>query len=49
MYYFPELSDTEVADIQQISKAGVYKNRQKALELLKDTIKKNGGIPYEIY
>lgn len=49
MYYFLELSDTEIADIQQISRAGVYKNRQKALELLKDTMKKNGGISYEIY
>lgn len=49
MYYFLELSDTEIADIQQISRAGVYKNRQKSLELLKGIMKKNGGIPYEIY
>lgn len=48
MYYFLELSDTEIADIQQISRAGVYKNRQKSLELLKDSMRKNGGIPYEI-
>lgn len=49
MYYFLELSDTEIADIQQISRAGVYKNRQKALELLKDIMKTNGGTHYEIY
>lgn len=47
IYYFLELSDTEIADIRQISRAGVYKNRQEALELLKDNMKKR-GIPYEI-
>ena len=40
MYYFLEMSDTEIAKAQKISRAGVYKNRSRALQNLKKTLKK---------
>ena len=38
MYYFLDMSDTEIAQVQAISRAGVYKNRMAALALLKGLI-----------
>lgn len=40
MYYFLEMNDTEIAKIQNISRAGVYKNRYRALEHLKQSMRK---------
>lgn len=34
MYYFLELSDTEIAKRQNISRSGVFQNRHNSLELL---------------
>lgn len=39
MYYFLGMSDTQIAEIMQISRAGVYKNRMSALTQLKEMIK----------
>ena len=41
MYYFLDMSDTEIAAIQGISRAGVYKNRMRALTLMKNLIKED--------
>ena len=38
MYYFLEMSDTEIAKVQKISRAGVFKNRYRALENLKKSL-----------
>lgn len=38
MYYFLDMSDTEIAQVQAISRAGVYKNRMAELALLKGLI-----------
>lgn len=38
MYYFLDMSDTEIAKIQNISRAGVFKNRVRALAHLKKHI-----------
>ena len=40
MYYFLEMSDTEIAKAQKISRAGVFKNRYRALQNLKKTLTK---------
>lgn len=39
MYYFLDMSDTEIAEAQSISRSGVYQNRQHVLELMKDLLK----------
>ena len=31
MFYFLDMSDTEIAELQKISRAGAFKNRQNAL------------------
>ena len=40
MYYFLEMSDTEIAKAQKISRAGVFKNRCRALQNLRKTLAK---------
>ena len=40
MYYFLEMSVTEIAKAQKISRAGVFKNRYRALQNLKKTLTK---------
>ena len=35
MFYFLDMSDTEIAELQHISRAGVFKNRQVALHNMK--------------
>ena len=40
MYYFLEMSDTEIAKAQKISRAGVFKNRCRALQKLRKTLAK---------
>ncbi|WP_028041774.1 RNA polymerase sigma factor [Candidatus Stoquefichus massiliensis] len=39
MYYFLDMSDTEIAKIQNISRSGVFQNRHHALELIKNSLK----------
>lgn len=39
MYYFLDMSDTEIAKIQNISRSGVFQNRHHALELIKTLLK----------
>ena len=39
MYYFLEMSDTEIAELQNISRSGVYQNRHSSLELMKKILK----------
>lgn len=40
MYYFLEMSDTEIAKAQAISRSGVFQNRHNALEHIKKSLKK---------
>ena len=39
MYYFLEMSDTEIAKGQHISRSGVFQNRHNSLELMKKILK----------
>ena len=39
MYYFLEMSDTEIAKRQNISRSGVFQNRHNSLELIKKILK----------
>ena len=39
MYYFLEMSDTEIAKRQNISRSGVFQNRHNSLELMKKILK----------
>ena len=39
MYYFLEMSDTEIAKLQNISTSGVFQNRYNSLELMKKILK----------
>lgn len=39
MFYFLDMSDTEIAELQHISRAGVFKNRQVALHNMKKILK----------
>ncbi len=39
MYYFLEMSDTEIAELQNISRSGVFQNRHNSLELMKKILK----------
>ncbi|CUO24454.1 RNA polymerase sigma factor%2C sigma-70 family [Blautia wexlerae] len=39
MYYFLEMSDTEIAKLQNISRSGVFQNRYNSLELMKKILK----------
>ena len=39
MYYFLEMSDTEIADLQNISRSGAFQNRHNSLELMKKILK----------
>lgn len=39
MYYFLDMSDTEIAKIQNISRSGVFQNRHHALEFIKKSLK----------
>ena len=45
MYYFLEMSDTEIAKRQNISRSGVFQNRHNSLELMKKILKEK--IKYE--
>lgn len=39
MYYYLEMSDTEIAKLQNISRSGVFQNRYNSLELMKKILK----------
>ena len=39
MYYFLEMSDTEIADIMNYTRGAVFKHRHKALEAMKGILK----------
>ena len=39
MYYFLEMSDTEIADIMNYTRGAVFKHRHKALEAMKEILK----------
>lgn len=39
MYYFLDMSDTEIARVQNISRSGVFQNRHNALEHIKKSLK----------
>ena len=39
MYYFLEMSDSEIAKFQNISRSGVFQNRYNSLELMKQILK----------
>ena len=39
MYYFLDMSDTEIAKLQNISRSGVFQNRYNSLELMKKILK----------
>ncbi|EJA6848015.1 sigma-70 family RNA polymerase sigma factor [Clostridioides difficile] len=39
MYYFLEMSDTEIAKKQNISRSGVFQNRHNSLELMKKKLR----------
>ena len=41
MYYFLEMNDTEIAELQNISRSGVYQNRHSTLELMKKILKED--------
>ena len=40
MYYFLEMTESEIANLQKITQSGVFKNRHHALETMKQTFKK---------
>ena len=39
MYYFLEMSDTEIADIMNYTRGAVFKHRHRALETMKEILK----------
>lgn len=39
MYYFLEMTESEIANLQQITQVGVFKNRHRALETMKKLLK----------
>lgn len=39
MYYFLEMSDTEIADIMNYTRGAVFKHRHRALEAMKEILK----------
>lgn len=41
MFYFLDMSDMEIAELLQISRVGVFKNRHTALEKMKELLPKN--------
>ncbi|EGO6638216.1 sigma-70 family RNA polymerase sigma factor [Enterococcus faecalis] len=41
MFYFLDMSDMEIAELLQISRVGVFKNRHTALEKMKELLSKN--------
>lgn len=43
MYYFLEMSDTEIAKRQNISRCGVFQNRHNSLELMKKILKEENS------
>ncbi|AUA38913.1 RNA polymerase sigma factor Tn916-like,CTn1-Orf4 [Clostridioides difficile] len=38
MYYFLEMSDTEIADIMNYTREAVFKHRHRALETMKEIL-----------
>ena len=38
MYYFLDMSDTEIAKLQNISRSGVFQNRHYALKQMKKSL-----------
>ena len=40
MFYFLDMSDTEIAELQKISRAGAFKNRQNALNKMRELCKR---------
>jgi RNA polymerase sigma factor (sigma-70 family) len=45
MYYFLEITDSEIADLMGLNRSTVFRNRKKALEELKELI---GDNYYEV-
>lgn len=41
MFYFLDMSDTEIAELQKISRAGAFKNRQNALNKMRELLEKS--------
>lgn len=41
MFYFLDMSDTEIAELQKISRAGAFKNRQNALNKMRELLQKS--------
>ena len=39
MYYFLEMTESEIANIQHITQGGVFKNRQRALKNMKEILR----------
>ena len=39
MYYFLEMSDTEIADVMNYTRGAVFKHRRRALEAMKEILK----------
>ncbi len=39
MYYFLEMTESEIANLQKITQSGVFKNRHHALETMKKILK----------
>ena len=39
MYYFLEMTESEIANLQKITQSGVFRNRHHALEIMKKILK----------
>ena len=39
MYYFLEMTESEIADLQNITQSGVFRNRHHALDTMKKLLK----------
>ena len=39
MYYFLEMTESEIANLQKITQSGVFRNRHHALETMKKILK----------
>lgn len=44
MYYFLELTESEIANLQQITQVGVFKNRHHALKTMKKYLRRKSRI-----
>ena len=41
MFYFLDMSDSEIAKLQKISRIGAFKNRQTALQKMRELLQEN--------